>query len=1037
MATITFGSAVTFDFLVDAHWSQRTSQHAEPGSFYWMVLGNRVTFLSDLDDIEDDGSDNVTAGTATGLELDLGNDSTVDLTITGLSLDLVQFIADLQGVSSVGEEKNLFWRTLLGGDDTIHLGSPVAPSFEFAGDGRYVEPWQVLFAGNDTIDGTTIGDVSGDYAIVIGAGIAFGGDDTMTVDAHAASGDAYEVQAGGFLQGGNDTISTPNATSLVIGDAAIVLGILVGGNDTISAANALQTFGDAWDVQTGGQFVGGNDSITGGSGADTMMAGDAGSIANGTAAQGGNDTIRGGGGNDVIYGDFVNVSSGNARGGHDLLFGDTGDDLILAGGGNDTITGGADRDQLYGEAGDDLFIVELAADVEAAETYDGGAGTDTLSIGNGGASYSISFRQVEHTSIERLVYRSAGTLGTANVTITYAQFANAAIVGNSVGNGTDTLTIVAGPSSAILDLRYFYALSNFSDAGEHVNIVGDEDSEIIIGTLIDDSITGGDNVDYLSGADGDDTIVGGAGVDNLAGNDGDDVFQLFEGEDVDYIEGGANTDTLDLSGLASTTNATVNLETSLWSISTIAGAESIFQVENVTGGAGNDTITGSNVANTLRGGAGDDQIHTQWWNITAGEIYDGGTGAGDVLVIDTPGVTDPVFFADLRSVTLLGFETLVIGYGDDVDDTAVAQIKSSQIGAGISSTATIASADTTSFHTKEVLEITMDTASINLSQMTIAFNANFDDFISIMGRTLSDTIIGSSGKDAVNAGSGNDTVLGGAGVDTLNGSIGIDTADYSDKLTKVTIALNVAGNATVVVTGGETESIYEFENLIGGSGADSFTGNQADNIFRGGLGKDVMDGLTGKDTADYSDKHQKVTVTLNTTLFADVFINGTANINKEDRIKNFENVTGGSAGDNLTGDILANILVGNGGVDTLNGGKGNDTLNGGGSADKFVFSTTLSANANVDTIVSFAHNSDVIQLDDAIFGAIGPTLATNEFLKGAGKTSGADANDFIIYNTSNGRLYYDKDGKGGAASVHFATLDTKPATLDAGDFAIV
>lgn len=39
----------------------------------------------------------------------------------------------------------------------------------------------------------------------------------------------------------------------------------------------------------------------------------------------------------------------------------------------------------------------------------------------------------------------------------------------------------------------------------------------------------------------------------------------------------------------------------------------------------------------------------------------------------------------------------------------------------------------------------------------------------------------------------------------------------------------------------------------------------------------------------------------------------------EDTIRNFENISGGSAGDMLTGDGLANVAVGNDGADTLRG----------------------------------------------------------------------------------------------------------------------
>ena len=53
------------------------------------------------------------------------------------------------------------------------------------------------------------------------------------------------------------------------------------------------------------------------------------------------------------------------------------------------------------------------------------------------------------------------------------------------------------------------------------------------------------------------------------------------------------------------------------------------------------------------------------------------------------------------------------------------------------------------------------------------------------------------------------------------------------------------------------------------------------------------------------------------------------------------------------------------------------------------------------------------------------------YLGGEGDGANAD-----LYNKTNGNLYYDADGKDGAAAVHFATLANKP-TLDHGDFSIV
>ena len=65
-----------------------------------------------------------------------------------------------------------------------------------------------------------------------------------------------------------------------------------------------------------------------------------------------------------------------------------------------------------------------------------------------------------------------------------------------------------------------------------------------------------------------------------------------------------------------------------------------------------------------------------------------------------------------------------------------------------------------------------------------------------------------------------------------------------------------------------------------------------------------------------------------------------------------------------------------------------------------------------------------------IFSVIGATLDASEFVTG---TAAQDADDYIIYNTGNGKLYYDADGNGAGSKVQIAKLTTIP-TIDQDDF---
>ena len=149
-----------------------------------------------------------------------------------------------------------------------------------------------------------------------------------------------------------------------------------------------------------------------------------------------------------------------------------------------------------------------------------------------------------------------------------------------------------------------------------------------------------------------------------------------------------------------------------------------------------------------------------------------------------------------------------------------------------------------------------------------------------------------------------------------------------------------------------------------------------------------------------------------------------------------ENVRGGTGADRIVGNVAANRLEGGSGNDTLYGGASNDVFRGGGGNDRFIFNTALGA-SNIETIEDFKHDTDLLALDDAIFAKVGLSLSAGELYIRGGGNAAHDSDDRIIYNSGNGKLFYDADGnKAGSVSVLFAILTNKP-TLDHGDFVIV
>lgn len=151
-----------------------------------------------------------------------------------------------------------------------------------------------------------------------------------------------------------------------------------------------------------------------------------------------------------------------------------------------------------------------------------------------------------------------------------------------------------------------------------------------------------------------------------------------------------------------------------------------------------------------------------------------------------------------------------------------------------------------------------------------------------------------------------------------------------------------------------------------------------------------------------------------------------------------ENANGGDGGDNLLGNNVANILKGRLGSDMLNGRTGNDTLSGGVGNDKFRFDSLLNGTSNVDTITDFARG-DKIELQNSIFTKLttaGALAAANFRANITGRA--ADTNDYIVYETDTGKLFYDADGSGSKAAVQFALVGiTNHPTLIAADFSVI
>jgi serralysin len=225
------------------------------------------------------------------------------------------------------------------------------------------------------------------------------------------------------------------------------------------------------------------------------------------------------------------------------------------------------------------------------------------------------------------------------------------------------------------------------------------------------------------------------------------------------------------------------------------------------------------------------------------------------------------------------------------------------------------------------------------------------------------------------------------------------------------------------------------------------SGNTTYDLKSDFLGKDVAMNLVdtgGSDTLNFSWASGNQRLDLNAEKFSSV--SGGVNNLSLSRGTVIENAIGGKGVDVIVGNGVANILegragqdrlIGNGGNDKLIGGTGNDTLTGGSGKDTFLFSSALNSSTNIDTITDFSVVDDLIQLENAIFTAFtkNGAISSGNFLKSTSPTA-KDSNDFLIYETDTGNLFYDANGSKSGGSIMIAHLD-KSLALSYQDFLIV
>ena len=558
-----------------------------------------------------------------------------------------------------------------------------------------------------------------------------------------------------------------------------------------------------------------------------------------------------------------------------------------------------------------------------------------------------------------------------------------------------------------------------------------------------DTLTGTSANDKFDGLAGNDIINGLAGADTLKGGLGNDVYYVDNAGDK-VIETSTLATEIDTVNSSISYTLGANLENL-----TLTGTAAIKGTGNglnniLTGNSGANTLNGGAGADTMKGGLGNDVYYvdnagdkvietstlaTEIDTVNSSISYTLGTNLENLTLTGTAAIKgagnglNNILTGNSGANTLnggAGADTLKGGLGNDVyyvDNAGDKVIETSTLATEI---------DTVN----SSISYTLGT---NLENLTLTGSAA----IKGTGNALNNILTGNSGANTLNGGAGADTLKGGLGndvyyvdnagdkvIETSTLATEIDTVNSSISYTLGTNLenLTLTGSAAIKGTGNALNNI-----LTGNSGANTLNGGAGADTLKGGLGNDVyyVDNAGDKvsETSTLATEIDTVNSSISYTLGA-----------------NLENLTlTGSAAIKGTGNALNNILTGNSDANTLNGGAGTDTLKGAagndvltGGTGKDIFQlTTLSK----DTITDFSVVDDTIQLENSVFTqltAIGVLNADN-FKTGA---TAADANDYVIYNSGTGALYYDADGSGAGVATQIAVLGVNLALTNA-DFVVI
>ena len=435
------------------------------------------------------------------------------------------------------------------------------------------------------------------------------------------------------------------------------------------------------------------------------------------------------------------------------------------------------------------------------------------------------------------------------------------------------------------------------------------------------------------------------------------------------------------------------------SVDALAVGDTYANIENVVGGAGNDTFIASTSANNFDGGAGSDTVS---YATAAADI------TVDLKTANAAATGDALAAGD----TYANVENIVGGAGND---RFYASAAANFFDGGTGNNTVDYSKSTDGFGVKVDLIAKTGDGNTGHAGAGDAAGDTYNNIQNVVGTGWDDTFVASNVANKFDGGAGNDTV------------------DYSTSTAIIVNLSSLTANGLAAGTGSgglaAGDTYTNIENIKGGAGNDLFYAGTAANVFTGG---------GGIDTVSYVSSTTGVTA----SLIANAV--GSGGDAAGDTFSGITNLTGSAQNDSLTGLAAGgstldggagnDTLTAAGGNNTLIGGTGNDTMTAGGDNNIFVGGAgndTMTGTGGLNNTVDYSASGSAVTVD--LFNTDGTGTsggdAANDVLSGIQNVKGSAFADTFVGNAATNVF----TGNGGIDTVSYVHSNaTVIASLLAG-----